>query len=91
MLRTPKSRNIPLRRDFTLVHLLKSIVLFILFIFSADGVSDAASLMKIQPSGNLYSNGLYLLLLRKITDSIDLNGVKIDGIVDFESSTDVQI
>ena len=34
MLRTPKSRNIPLRRDFTLVHLLKSIVLFILFIFS---------------------------------------------------------
>lgn len=91
MLRTPKSRNIPLRRDFTLVHLLKSIVLFILFIFSADSVSDAASLMKIQPSGNLYSNGLYLLLLRKITDSIDLNGVKIDGIVDFESSTNVQI
>lgn len=91
MLRTPKSRNISLRRDFTLVHLLKSIVLFILFILSADGVSDASSLMKIQPSGNLYSNGLYLLLLRKITDSIDLNGVKIDGIVDFESSTDVQI
>ena len=47
--------------------------------------------MKIQPSGNLYSNGLYLLLLQKIADSIDLNGVKIDGIVDFESSTDVQI